>query len=90
MAEDEDWLELTDPLPKPARAAPQAAYAEPADAWSPVRPVTAQDPVQASLHRFVDEFQRRQDQANLLVAGGIGAAVVLTLIALSAYLSLGG
>ncbi|MFD0986855.1 hypothetical protein [Methyloligella solikamskensis] len=44
--------------------------------------------MEKSLDHLITDYEKRHHQANLYVAGGIGGAVVLTLIALSAFLSL--
>ncbi|ODA66537.1 hypothetical protein A7A08_02661 [Methyloligella halotolerans] len=41
-----------------------------------------------SLDTLISDYEKRHHQANIYVAGGIGGAVVLTLIALSAFLML--
>ena len=46
--------------------------------------------MERSLDSLITDYEKRHHQANLYVAGGIGGAVVLTLIALSAFLSLSG
>ena len=43
-----------------------------------------------SLDSLISDYEKRHHRANIYVAGGIGGAVVLTLIALSAFLMLGG
>ncbi|XSG81130.1 MAG: hypothetical protein ACPW61_08525 [Methyloligella sp. ZOD6] len=43
-----------------------------------------------SLDNLITDYEKRHHQANIYVAGGIGGAVVLTLIALSAFLTLAG
>ncbi len=43
-----------------------------------------------SLDTLISDYEKRHHQANVYVAGGIGGAIVLTLIALSAFLTLAG
>ncbi len=43
-----------------------------------------------SLDSLITDYEKRHHQANIYVAGGIGGAIVLTLIALSAFLTLAG
>lgn len=54
------------------------------------REYAAGQAMQASLHRFVHDFEQRQWQATFFVAAGLGAAIVLALITLSALLNLAG
>lgn len=84
-------LELTGMLDRYARAeAEETERAETGWFTDHIADTRAEASLENTLNNLIADFERRQNQANLYVAAGIGGAMVLTLIALSAFLMLSG